>query len=137
MVERHETPKLTLRVDLGAGRALGPGKVRLLEAIERTGSISEAGRELGMSYKRAWELVDDLKSCFRAPVVERRRAGASGGGTAVTPFGILLVKFYRGIEAEALSSVGKHFDELEVSLKHSAASRPVTSIRRPLLKTKA
>jgi molybdate transport system regulatory protein len=57
MVERHETPKLTLRVDLGAGRALGPGKVRLLEAIDRTGSISEAGRELGMSYKRAWELV--------------------------------------------------------------------------------
>jgi len=57
-----ETPKLTLRVDLGAGRALGPGKIRLLEAIDKTGSIKQAGRSLGISYARAWLLVDDMNS---------------------------------------------------------------------------
>jgi molybdate transport system regulatory protein len=55
-----ETPKLTLRVELGSGRALGPGKIRLLEAIDKTGSISQAGRNVGMSYRRAWLLVDDM-----------------------------------------------------------------------------
>jgi molybdate transport system regulatory protein len=54
-----ETPTLTARIDLDDGRALGPGKIRLLEAIDKTGSISKASRELGMSYARAWRLVDD------------------------------------------------------------------------------
>jgi molybdenum-dependent DNA-binding transcriptional regulator ModE len=66
-----ETPKLTLRVELGSGRALGPGKIRLLEAIDKTGSISQAGRSLGMSYRRAWLLVDDMNNCFRDPAGRR------------------------------------------------------------------
>jgi molybdate transport system regulatory protein len=63
-----ETPKLTLRVDLGSGRALGPGKIGLLEAIEKTGSILQVRRRLGMSYRRAWLLVDDMNNCFCDPV---------------------------------------------------------------------
>src|SRR5262249_41220271 len=63
------TARLTLRVDLGEDRAVGPGKIRLLEAIRDTGSITKAGIALGMSYRRAWLLVDDMNNCFREPVV--------------------------------------------------------------------
>jgi molybdate transport system regulatory protein len=73
-----ETLELRLRVELGSGRALGPGKIRLLEAIDKTGSISEAGRSLGMSYRRAWRLVDDMNYCFRDPVIETQAGGAHG-----------------------------------------------------------
>jgi molybdate transport system regulatory protein len=87
-----ETPKLTLRVDLGTGHALGPGKIRLLEAIDKTGSISQAGRSLGMSYRRAWLLVDDMSNCFRDPVIEARQGGVHGGGTTLAPLGKKLVE---------------------------------------------
>src|SRR6266568_1164860 len=87
-----EAPKLTLRVDLGSGRALGPGKIRLLEAIEKTGSISQAGRKLGMSYRRAWLLVDDMNNCFHDPVIEAQPGGAHGGGATLTRFGQQLVE---------------------------------------------
>src|SRR5580704_2388429 len=95
-------PTLTLRVDLGSGRALGPGKIRLLEAIDKTGSISQAGRNLGMSYRRAWLLVDDMNHCFRDPVIEAQPGGARGGGAVLTAFGQKLVARFRAIEADAL-----------------------------------
>ena len=82
-----DTLRLTLRVDFGSGRALGPGKICLLEAIAKTGSISQAGRKLGMSYRRAWLLVDDMNNCFRDPVVMAQPGGAHGGGAALTAFG--------------------------------------------------
>ena len=80
--------RLTVRVDFGADRALGPGKIRLLEAIGKTGSISRAGRALGMSYRRAWLLVDDMNRCFpRAGGGDaaRRRAGRRRCAHAVRP----------------------------------------------------
>jgi molybdate transport system regulatory protein len=86
------TTKLMLRVDFGPNRALGPGKIRLLEAIDRSGSISQAGRALGMSYRRAWLLIDDMNRCFREPVVEAQPGGARGGGAALTGFGRKLVR---------------------------------------------
>ena len=64
--------RLTLRVDFGANRSIGPGKVRLLEAIDKTGSISQAGRALGMSYRRAWLLIDDMNQCFNHAVTTAR-----------------------------------------------------------------
>ena len=73
--------RLTLRVDFGASRSIGPGKVRLLEAIARTGSISQAGRELGMSYRRAWLLIDDMNQCFRHTVVRAKPGGSQGGAS--------------------------------------------------------
>ena len=90
--------RLTLRIDLGPDQAIGPGKIRLLEAIERTGSISKAGRALGMSYRRAWLLVDDLNKCFRQPVVSAQTGGTRGGGAVLTAFGATLIKHYRAIE---------------------------------------
>ena len=127
-----DTPRLTLRVDLGSGRALGPGKVRLLEAIEKTGSISQAGRALGMSYRRAWLLVDDLNNCFHDAVISAQPGGAHGGGATLTPFGQKLVERYRAIETDALDATRKHLDDLEAALKGPASQRAATSLKRPL-----
>ena len=71
--------KLTLRVDFDTEEALGPGKVALLELVDSLGSIAAAGRAMGMSYRRAWELVDSINQCFREPVVERGGRGRRDG----------------------------------------------------------
>jgi molybdate transport system regulatory protein len=127
-----DAPKLTLRVELGGGRALGPGKIRLLEAIEETGSISQAGRKLGMSYRRAWLLVDDMNHCFEDGVIEAQPGGAHGGGTTLTPFGRKLVKRYRAVEAVALKATQKHFDDLAPAPKRAKRSGTPTTLKRPL-----
>ncbi len=93
--------KLVLRVDFGGRGAIGPGKIRLLEEIERTGSISAAGRELEMSYRRSWLLVDDLNRCFREPVVASQRGGTKGGGAGLTEFGREIIRRFRAVEAAA------------------------------------
>ena len=90
--------RLTLRVDFGSRRSIGPGKIRLLEEIGRSGSISQAGRTLGMSYRRAWLLIDDLNRCFRHAVVRAKSGGSQGGGAVLTEFGAGLVRDYRAIE---------------------------------------
>lgn len=87
-----------LRISYGEGLILGPGKVDLLEAIERTGSISAAGREMGMSYRRAWLLVDELNRMFERPSVVASTGGASGGGASVTDFGRDVAAAYRRAE---------------------------------------
>ena len=109
--------RLTVRVDFGSDRALGPGKIRLLETIGKTGSISRAGRALGMSYRRAWLLVADLNRCFREPVVTAQPGGARGGGAALTPFGRDLIEKYRAIESRATAAAGPQLHDLEVSLR--------------------
>jgi molybdate transport system regulatory protein len=91
---------VVLRLDLACGARIGPGKVALLEAIERTGSISAAGRELRMSYRRAWELVEDLNRHLGAPVVAAVAGGVRGGGARLTAVGTAIVKQYRALEAE-------------------------------------
>jgi molybdate transport system regulatory protein len=124
--------RLTVRIDFGAERALGPGKIRLLEAIGKTGSISRAGRALGMSYRRAWLLVDDMNRCFRAPVVATQPGGAKGGGAALTPFGLQLIENYRAIEAQAAAAAMPRLQALENSLRRQRgrSQKPLkTSIR--------
>jgi len=79
--------RLTLRLDVGGRATLGPGKARLLELIGETGSISAAGRAMGMSYRRAWTLVDSLNASFAAPLVAARPGGAGGGGAGQLPLG--------------------------------------------------
>ena len=101
-------PRLTLRVDLGPKQSIGPGKMRLLDAIAETGSISSAGRTLGMSYRRAWMLIDDLNSSFRRKVVSTTLGGKEGGGAKLTPFGEELVKRYRAIEESATKATRAH-----------------------------
>ena len=109
--------RLTLRIDFGPDRALGPGKIRLLEAIRETGSISQAGRSLGMSYRRAWLLIDDLNRCFRGPVVTTKPGGARGGGALVTPFGEELIAKYRSIETRAAAAAKQPLRQMEGSLR--------------------
>ncbi len=87
-----------LRLDFGGERSLGPGKVRLLELIDETGSISAAGRALEMSYRQAWLLVDELNRMFRDPVVSAQTGGGGGGGTVVTETGKTVVRLYRAME---------------------------------------
>ncbi len=111
------TARLTLRVDLGEDRAIGPGKIRLLEAIRDTGSITQAGISLGMSYRRAWLLVDDMNNCFREPVISTQAGGTHGGGAALTAFGARLIDQYRAIEAEAHTATASRLNELEAACK--------------------
>ena len=122
--------RLTLRIDFGAGRALGPGKIRLLEEIGRTGSISQAGRALGMSYRRAWLLVADLNRSFRAAVVTTKGGGARGGGAALTAFGRALIKSYRAIEAQATAAAGPQLQALKAALRHDPRAGSGRRVRR-------
>jgi len=94
--------ELHLRVVKGKARAIGPGKIALLEAIRDTGSISAAARKLRMSYRRARMLVDDLNRRLSNAVVEATPGGKSGGGTTLSPTGLKLVSLYREIERKAL-----------------------------------
>lgn len=92
---------LHLRIDFGGDRSIGPGKVRLLELINETGSISAAGRSLAMSYRQAWLLVDEMNQMFREPVVTAQTGGGGGGGTSVTETGNDIVRLYREMERRA------------------------------------
>ena len=84
-------PSLSVRIDIDAGARIGPGKIELLETIHRSGSISAAGRAMEMSYKRAWDLVDEINRICRRAAVERQAGGKNGGGAVLTPFGLSLV----------------------------------------------
>lgn len=94
-------PRLTIRVDLPGGAKLGHGKARLLDLIAEHGSISAAGRAMGMSYRRAWLLVDALNTMFRAPLVVSQAGGAGGGRATLTEEGEEVRRLYRRLEAEA------------------------------------
>lgn len=94
-------PSVRLRIVFGPGGRLGPGKADLLERIRDTGSIAAAGRDMGMSYRRAWSLVETLNAMFRDPLVVRTRGGPGGGGAEVTETGLRVLALYRALEAEA------------------------------------
>ena len=105
-------PTLSLRIDLDDEGRIGPGKIQLLENIQQFGSISAAGRAMDMSYKRAWDLVDEINRMCKQPAVERQTGGKNGGGAALTPFGLSLVARYRKIERDAASAVRKDLQAL-------------------------
>jgi molybdate transport system regulatory protein len=96
---------LTLRVLAKSAAAMGPGKAELVERIGRTGSISAAAREMGMSYRRAWQLVESLNRAFRKPVVATAIGGRRGGGARVTPFGARMVALFRAMEVRASRAI--------------------------------
>jgi molybdate transport system regulatory protein len=108
--------RLTLRIDFDRDRAIGPGKIKLLELIDALGSISAAGREMNMSYRRAWLLIDDLNKSFRQPVVASQIGGAHGGGAALTELGSAIVRHYRAAEAAALAASAAHIGALASAL---------------------
>jgi molybdate transport system regulatory protein len=100
--------RLNIRIDLAGGLRIGPGKIAVLEEIARSGSISAAGRALRMSYRRTWELVEDLNSGLGAPVVETAAGGSGGGGTVLTPAGKAVIERYRAIEVDTAAAARKH-----------------------------
>jgi molybdate transport system regulatory protein len=98
-------------------RAIGPGKADLLEAISRTGSISAAAKEMGMSYSRAWTLVDTMNRCFKQPLVEAATGGSRGGGAQVTEAGEELLTRYRALQAGLDKEAARHLAGLQKLLK--------------------
>jgi molybdate transport system regulatory protein len=113
---------ITLRIDLSPSSAVGPGKIRLLELIDETGSISAAGRAMNMSYRRAWLLTEELNDLFREPVITTKLGGKAGGGAELTSFGRSLVRRYRDMEAKAQAALAPHLAALDAA-KKSAKKR--------------
>jgi molybdate transport system regulatory protein len=101
MTAKPESPKLRIRIVLGDDGMIGPGKAELLERIARCGSIAAAGREMNMSYKRAWQLIGTMNAMFSEPVVDSTRGGPGGGGAVLTETGRTVLGLYRAVEAEA------------------------------------
>lgn len=105
-VARPRKPVLRFRMRITDGEAIavGPGKIALLEAIEKTGSITAAAKSLDMSYRRAWLLLDELNRSLRNPAADSAKGGQHGGGSALTDAGRQLIELYRRIEANAASA---------------------------------
>ena len=93
-------PRVRFRVDLAPGCSIGPGKVALLEGIVESGSLSAAARRLGMSYRRAWLLLDALNRSFREPLTTAAVGGRGGGGVVLTEFGREVIANYRALESD-------------------------------------
>jgi molybdate transport system regulatory protein len=107
--------KLRLRVDLEPAGAVGPGKIELLERIDELGSIAAAGRAMRMSYRRAWELIDNINQCFREPLVSKQLGGTDGGGAKLTRLGRDVVRHYRAIEKKAARAAAAHLTALQAA----------------------
>ena len=129
--QRPASNRLSLRVDLASGARIGPGKVAVLEEIGRSGSISAAGRVLRMSYRRTWQLVEELNACFGKPVVETSAGGSGGGGATLTELGRTVITTYRALEADTAQAADQYlhvFDRLRedgAGLDDPAASSTV------------
>jgi molybdate transport system regulatory protein len=119
--------RIRLHIHIDDDHSLGPGKISLLESVREHGSISGAARALGMAYRHAWELIDDLNESFDEPVVEATSGGRRGGGARVTPFGEALIRRYRAMERATRRIVAR---ELEALGRGAPAARPRASRRR-------
>jgi molybdate transport system regulatory protein len=102
--------------------AIGPGKVALLEAIQQTGSITSSAKKLGMSYRRAWLLVDETNRCLVRPAVQTAAGGQRGGGTSLTPVGMELVRRYRALEHQTSLAVARRLKPLLRTIPRSDRS---------------
>ena len=117
-------PEIRFRVDFGRAGAVGPGKIALLEHIGTGGSLSQAARELGMSYRRAWQLLGSLNGSFTEHVVLSAKGGRGGGGARLTPFGRRLIRVYRAFDAELQRRAARSFGEIAQRARRKAAARP-------------
>ena len=107
---------LRIRITWGENIAIGQGKADLLEAIVRSGSISAAARALGMSYRKAWLLVDEMNQCFRSPVVVTAKGGTRGGGAQVTTLGLEALARFRKIQAQAAEAIAPEVEAFRTHL---------------------
>jgi molybdate transport system regulatory protein len=122
MPSPDDRPSLRIRIVFGRDDMIGPGKAELLERIDRCGSIAAAGREMGMSYKRAWQLIATLNAMFNEPLVESMRGGAQQGGALLTPAGREVLDLYRAFEAEATRAGADQLEALRARLAPRASS---------------
>ena len=116
-------PGLLLRVLSAKNPAMGPGRAALLSHIARTGSISSAARSMGMSYRRAWQLVEAMNKSFSEPIVVTEVGGRRGGGAVVTALGKRLVRLYRMMENKASSAITADLKRFSRHLRKSSGSR--------------
>ncbi|MFC0238865.1 winged helix-turn-helix domain-containing protein [Rhodopseudomonas telluris] len=126
------TDKTDLSLQLRIVPIIGPGKVQLLEAIERFGSISGAARSMGMAYPNAWKLIDDLNSHFREPLVDRIVGGKRGGGAALTDNGRAVLSIFRSMQAKARILLASDLEALSYLLGPSTAEAGCPIVERAL-----
>jgi len=119
-------PLIRFRIDFAENSNQGPGKIALLEEIKRCGSLSEAARRMGVSYRRAWLLLDSLNNSFDVPATVNSIGGRGGGGAEITPFGVLLIERYREVERKLNDVAGKCLEEIRIRVN----SRTTASARR-------
>ena len=127
-------PAVRFRVDFGREGAIGPGKITLLEHIGSGGSLSQAARELGMSYRRAWQLLASLNASFDERVTLSAKGGRGGGGARLTPFGRQLVRVYRGFEAALQRRAARSFAPV---LARARGGTPARKRRSPVVRLSA
>lgn len=113
--------ELKLRIRLCSFAALGPGKVDLLEAVDRCGSITAAAKDQTMSYRRAWLLLDEMNRAFAHPVVDASFGGAKGGGAHLSPTGRAIIDLYRRIEAKTHAAIASELADIEAMLADEPA----------------
>src|SRR3974390_3706900 len=119
--------RLRIRVDFESGESLGPGKIGLLEAVREAGSIRGAAKRTGMSFRRAWLLLQAVEDLFGERLTETARGGVKGGGTALTPFGEFVVQAYRDLEHAVERAAEPKMEQLVERTHKASRSRPVAS----------
>jgi molybdate transport system regulatory protein len=109
-------PTLSLRINLDPDGRIGPGKIHLLELIGSAGSISAAARGMNMSYKHAWDLIEEMNRIFGKAVIETQKGGQRGGGAHLTGTGQAVVEHYRAVEKAALAAAEEHMEALQAAV---------------------
>jgi molybdate transport system regulatory protein len=119
-----DAPLVRFRIDFAENSNLGPGKIALLEGIRTHGSVSEAARRMGISYRRAWLLLDSLNKSFNMPATVNSVGGRGGGGAEITPFGVLLIERYREVEKKLNEVAGEYLKEIRTRVNRSTSVSP-------------
>jgi len=109
----NKKPGVKLRLVLEPGTAMGPGKAEILKGVKETGSITAAGRRLGMSYKRAWQLVDSMNHDFVEPLVRTSKGGQSGGGASLTALGEQVLECYLSMVTKTEKAIARELRQLK------------------------
>lgn len=115
----RQVPSLTLKINLDPAGRIGHGKIELLEHIATFGSISAAARKMEMSYKRAWDLVEEMNQIFGKPVVSAQTGGRRGGGAQLTQVGLAIVSRFRAIERAAEAATEQHIAALQAEIANA------------------
>lgn len=125
-------PVVRFRIDFSEHSSIGPGKICLLEAIRDTGSLSQGARNVGMSYRRAWLLVESLKRSFREPATVASTGGKDGGGMLVTEFGDALIKGYRQLERDFATLAERRLHPIASTVSRHSKPAAKVSVRAKL-----